>query len=133
VPKCGGTVQENYRRFACTRCDFSLPKHPASRTFEYEEVEQLLRDRQIGPLTGFRSKMGRPFAALLKISAEFKLEFDFGNADGSGDDSEAPISANRRRWARARSAAGACSNCRWPTCAKTRWVPPSAAISALAA
>ena len=89
-PKCGGTVQENYRRFACTRCDFSLPKHPASRTFEYEEVEQLLRDRQIGPLTGFRSKMGRPFAALLKISAEFKLEFDFGNADGSGDDSEAP-------------------------------------------
>ena len=34
--------------------------------------------------------MGRPFAALLKISAEFKLEFDFGNADGSGDDSEAP-------------------------------------------
>ena len=89
-PKCGGTVQENYRRFACTRCDFSLPKHPASRTFEYEEVEQLLRDRQIGPLTGFRSKMGRPFAAVLKISAEFKLEFDFGNADGSGDDSEAP-------------------------------------------
>src|SRR6266853_6385874 len=83
-PKCGGTVQENYRRFACTRCDFSLPKHPASRTFEYEEVEQLLRDRQIGPRTGFRSKMGRPLAALLKISAEFKLEFDFGNADGSG-------------------------------------------------
>jgi DNA topoisomerase III len=86
-PKCGGTVQENYRRFACTKCDLSLPKHPASRTFEYEEVEQLLRDRQIGPLTGFRSKMGRPFAAVLKISAEFKLEFDFGNAEGTDDDS----------------------------------------------
>jgi DNA topoisomerase-3 len=86
-PKCGATVQENYRRFACTQCDFSLPKHPASRTFEYEEVEQLLSDRQIGPLTGFRSKMGRPFAAALKISPEFKLEFDFGNADGSSDDS----------------------------------------------
>lgn len=78
-PKCGGVVQENYRRFACTSCDFSLPKHPASRAFEYEEVEQLLRDRAIGPLTGFRSKMGRPFAAALKISPEFKLEFDFGN------------------------------------------------------
>jgi DNA topoisomerase-3 len=89
-PKCGAVVQENYRRFACTKCDFSLPKHPASRTFEYEEVEQLLRDRQIGPLTGFRSKMGRPFAAVLKISAEFKIEFDFGNADGTGDDSQAP-------------------------------------------
>jgi DNA topoisomerase-3 len=86
-PKCGSTVQENYRRFACTKCDFSLPKHPASRTFEYEEVEQLLRERQIGPLTGFRSKMGRPFAAALKISPEFKLEFDFGNSDGSDDGS----------------------------------------------
>jgi DNA topoisomerase-3 len=84
-PKCGGTVQENYRRFACTTCDFSLPKHPGSRTFEYDEVETLLKDRAIGPLTGFRSKMGRPFAAALKISPEFKLEFDFGNAAGDDD------------------------------------------------
>jgi DNA topoisomerase-3 len=85
-PKCGGVVQENYRRFACTQCDFSLPKHPASRTFEYEEVEELLREKQIGPLTGFRSKMGRPFAAVLKISPEFKIEFDFGNqAEDSGE------------------------------------------------
>jgi DNA topoisomerase-3 len=84
-PKCGGVVQENYRRFACTACDFSLPKHPASRTFEYEEVEELLRERKVGPLTGFRSKMGRPFAAALKISPEFKIEFDFGNSDdGAG-------------------------------------------------
>ena len=86
-PKCGATVQENYRRFACTRCDFSLPKHPASRTFEYEEVEQLLKDRAIGPLTGFRSKLGRPFAAALKISPEFKLEFDFGNPQVQGEES----------------------------------------------
>jgi DNA topoisomerase-3 len=84
-PKCGGTVQENYRRFACTACDFSLPKHPGSRTFEYDEVEALLKERAIGPLTGFRSKMGRPFAAALKISPEFKLEFDFGNAGGEDD------------------------------------------------
>jgi DNA topoisomerase-3 len=104
-PKCGGTVQENYRRFACTRCDFSLPKHPASRTFEYEEVEQLLRDRQIGPLTGFRSKIGRPFAAALKISPEFKLEFDFGNADGSDDDSaQAPDFSGQ-------TSLGACPKC----------------------
>ena len=79
-PKCGGVVQENYRRFACGNCDFSLPKHPASRTFETAEVEQLMSEGQIGPLTGFRSKMGRPFAAVLKLSPEHKLEFDFGNA-----------------------------------------------------
>ena len=86
-PKCGAVVQENYRRFACTHCDFSIPKHPGSRTFEIEEVEQLLRDRQIGPLSGFRSKMGRPFSAVLKLSPEFKLEFDFGNAGEAEDGS----------------------------------------------
>jgi len=91
-PKCGGTVQENYRRFACTSCDFSLPKHPGSRTFEYDEVEALLKDRAVGPLTGFRSKMGRPFAAALKISGEFKLEFDFGNATGDDDGAEVDFS-----------------------------------------
>ena len=91
-PRCGKTVQENYRRFACTSCEFSIPKHPGSRSFEYPEVEQLLREGSIGPLTGFRSKMGRPFAAVLKLSAEFKLEFDFGNNDEGGDDTEVDFS-----------------------------------------
>ena len=87
-PKCGGVVSENYRRFACGACDFSIGKHPGSRTLEVEEVEQLLRDRTIGPLQGFISKMGRPFAAVLKITPEFKLEFDFGqsNADDGSDE-----------------------------------------------
>jgi DNA topoisomerase-3 len=103
-PKCGGVVQENYRRFACTTCDFSITKHPASRSFEYEEVEQLLRDKTIGPLQGFRSKMGRPFAAVLKITPEHKLEFDFGNAPGEGDNAE-PVDFS------ALTPLGACPKC----------------------
>lgn len=91
-PQCGGVVVENYRRFACTRCEFSLPKHPGSRTFEYPEVEQLLTEGTIGPLTGFRSKMGRPFAAALRLTPEFKLEFDFGNAQDSEDGEEVDFS-----------------------------------------
>jgi DNA topoisomerase-3 len=90
-PNCGGKVVENYRRFACTRCDFSISKHPGGRFFEINEVEQLLREKQIGPLTGFRSKMGRPFAAVLKISPEHKLEFDFGNAAPGEDGSSEPV------------------------------------------
>ena len=91
-PKCGGEVRENYKRFACTQCDFSITKVPGSRQFEIEEVETLLRERTLGPLQGFRSKMGRPFAAILKLSADHKLEFDFGqgSGDGEGDDAEAP-------------------------------------------
>lgn len=82
-PKCGGEIRENYRRFACTQCDFSISKTPGSRQFSIPEVEELIKNGQIGPLQGFRSKMGRPFAAILKIVPDtekdnFKLEFDFG-------------------------------------------------------
>jgi DNA topoisomerase-3 len=92
-PNCGAVVKENYRRFACTKCEFSMSKTPGSRQFEVAEVEQLLTDRTIGPLQGFRSKMGRPFAAILKISRDeeiknFKLEFDFGQNDEEGENGE---------------------------------------------
>ncbi len=81
-PSCGGVVQENYKRFACTKCDFSITKIPGARQLEVDEAEQLLRERTIGPLQGFRSRLGRPFAAILKLNEENKLEFDFGQADG---------------------------------------------------
>ena len=89
-PNCQSVVKENYRRFACTKCEFSMSKTPGSRQFEIAEVEQLLKDRTIGPLQGFRSKMGRPFAAILRIVRDeeiknFKLEFDFGQNDESED------------------------------------------------
>ena len=92
-PNCGGVVKENYRRFACTKCEFSMSKTPGSRQFEVAEVEELLTNRTIGPLQGFRSKMGRPFAAILKISRDeeiknFKLEFDFGQNDDEGENGE---------------------------------------------
>ena len=92
-PNCGGTVKENYRRFACTQCDFSMSKTPGGRQFEVAEVEELLANRTIGPLQGFRSKMGRPFAAILKISRDeeaqnYKLEFDFGQANEDDENAE---------------------------------------------
>ncbi|QGZ41150.1 DNA topoisomerase-3 [Pseudoduganella flava] len=92
-PNCAGVVKENYRRFACTKCDFSMSKTPGSRQFEIAEVEELLKNRTIGPLQGFRSKMGRPFAAILRIVRDedinnFKLEFDFGQNDEEGEDGE---------------------------------------------
>ncbi len=87
-PKCGSVVKENYRRYACTNCDFSIGKHPGGRTFEVHEVEELLQKREIGPLSGFISKMGRPFSALLRITDDYKLEFDFGQKD---EENEEPV------------------------------------------
>ena len=74
-PKCGGVVQENYRKFQCQSCDFAIWKTLCGRMFEPEEVETLITAKQIGPLQGFMSKKGFPFASVLKMNAEHKIEF----------------------------------------------------------
>jgi DNA topoisomerase-3 len=71
-PKCGGVIRENYKKFQCQKCDFALWKIVASRQLEIPEVEALIAKRVVGPLQGFRSKMGRPFAAIIKLNAELK-------------------------------------------------------------
>ncbi len=53
--------------------------------FSIPEVEELLANRQIGPLQGFRAKTGFPFAAVLKITENpetggLHMVFDFGQS-----------------------------------------------------
>jgi DNA topoisomerase-3 len=104
-PKCGAVAKENYRRFACTACDWSITKSPSSRLMEPAEAEQLIRDRTIGPLQGFRSKMGRPFAAILKlVEPDWKLEFDFGQSDSADDEEPVDFSGQE--------SVGDCPRCR---------------------
>jgi len=91
-PKCGGEIHEKYRQFQCEKCDFAVWKTLCGRMFEIEEVEKLIAEKQTGLLQGFRSKMGKPFAAVLKMNGEFKVEFDFGSdqKNGSGE-AAAPV------------------------------------------
>ena len=84
-PKCSGLIKENYKKFQCTKCDFALWKIVAGRQFESAEIEELLTNKIVGPLQGFRSKKGFPFAAVVKLSPEFKPEFDFGNNDANAE------------------------------------------------
>jgi DNA topoisomerase-3 len=95
-PNCGGTVKENYRRFACEKCEFSISKIPGGRSFELDEVEAFLRDKRIGPLEGFRSKAGWPFTAELRLVRDdelnnWKLEFDFGEDARKEAESGEPV------------------------------------------
>jgi DNA topoisomerase III len=108
-PNCGGTVKENYRRYACEKCDFSITKIPAGRAFELNEVESFLRDKKVGPLEGFRSKAGWPFTAELKLAFDdeiknWKLEFDFGESDKDKADGE-PVDFSSQ------TSLGACPKC----------------------
>jgi DNA topoisomerase III len=90
-PKCGGEIHENYKKFQCQKCDFALWKIVASRQLEIPEVEELISKGVVGPLQGFRSKMGRPFAAVIKMGADFKPEFDFGNDQDKDGKTAAPV------------------------------------------
>jgi DNA topoisomerase-3 len=109
-PNCGGTVKENYRRFTCERCEFSITKIPGGRSFELSEVEQFLKDKKIGPLEGFRSKAGWPFTAELKLAYDdeiknWKLEFDFGEDAKQAEDGE-PVDFS------AQQSLGSCPKCK---------------------
>jgi DNA topoisomerase-3 len=91
-PKCGGEIHEKYKEFQCNKCDFSIRKTLGGRMFESEEFEKLIVDRTIGPLQGFRSKQGFPFAAVIKLTPEFKVEFDFGQEKlGENGEAVAPV------------------------------------------
>ncbi len=86
-PRCGGTIQENYRKFQCLKCDFALWKVLSSREWAPEEIAELITNGKIGPLSGFRSRIGRPFVAAIRLGKDQPIEFDFGQerTDASGE------------------------------------------------
>ena len=80
-PKCSGVIKENYKKFQCQKCDFAMWKIMAGRQLEPAEVETLLAEQKVGPLQGFRSRMGKPFVAVVKMTPDSKIEFDFGQSN----------------------------------------------------
>ena len=75
-PKCDGIVSETYKRYACNVCDFSISKTPAGRLLSVTEAETFIKEKKLGPLEGFRSKRGFPFAGTI-ILKDCELKFDF--------------------------------------------------------
>ena len=97
-PKCGASgFKESYKAYECKACGLVIWKNMAGRELERDEVIKLLETGNVGPLEGFRSKLGRPFSAVVKLDGEFKQVFDFGDtANGNGqqiDFSTAPAIA----------------------------------------
>jgi endogenous inhibitor of DNA gyrase (YacG/DUF329 family) len=86
-PKCGGEVHEKYKKFQCVDCDFGFWKIMGGRQLAPSEAETLLETREVGPLDGFRSRLGRPFSAKLRLTDANEVEFDFGPR---ADDEEGP-------------------------------------------
>jgi len=80
-PKCGAVgFKETYKTYECKACAHLIWKNMAGRELERLEVKSLLEAGRIGPLEGFRSKLGRPFSAVVKLDADSKQTFDFGDS-----------------------------------------------------
>jgi DNA topoisomerase-3 len=84
-PRCGSTAgfKETFKAYDCKNpeCKLVVWKTVSSRELETEEVRTLLDTGSVGPIKGFKSKMGRPFEAKLALSegTEWKTTFDFGD------------------------------------------------------
>jgi DNA topoisomerase-3 len=104
-PKCRGVIQETYRKFQCQNCDFSLWVVLSGREWAPEEIAELITRRFVGPLTGFRSRAGKPFSAGIRLTADHKLEFDFGQARLDEEAQNPPDFSSQE-------SVGACPKCR---------------------
>ena len=84
-PRCGSTAgfKESFKAYDCKNqeCKLVVWKTVSSRELEPTEVTTLLETGSVGPINGFKSKMGRPFEAKLALSegTEWKTTFDFGD------------------------------------------------------
>jgi DNA topoisomerase-3 len=79
-PVNGIRVFDSVSRYE-TEDGIMIRKMLGGRLINEEEVQTLLLKRKIGPLSGFRSKRGAPFSAVITINDKNKVEFLFDNAD----------------------------------------------------
>ncbi len=86
-PKCGAErFKESFKAYECVNpeCKLIIWKSMAGRELEREEVITLLMEKRVGPLEGFRSKLGRGFNAVVMLDTEeWKQKFDFPDKDGA--------------------------------------------------
>jgi DNA topoisomerase-3 len=81
----GQPMVETLRHYQTEDGKLQLRKVVAGRLLEPLEAKELLEKRLVGPLQGFRSRLGRPFAAALKLNDANETEFVFDNAPIGAD------------------------------------------------
>jgi DNA topoisomerase-3 len=89
----GKSMVETLRNYQTEDGSVTLRKVVAGRLLEPIEAKELLEKRLIGPLQGFRSKAGWPFAAALKLNDAGETEFVFDNAPVNADGSALDLNA----------------------------------------
>ena len=89
----GKPMVETLRNYQTEDGSITLRKVVAGRLLEPLEAKELLEKRMIGPLQGFRSRLGRPFSAVLKLNDAGETEFVFDNAPMAADGTALDVNA----------------------------------------
>ncbi|MBM7854922.1 DNA topoisomerase-3 [Desulfohalotomaculum tongense] len=80
-PLCGKDVIEGKKGYGCSGyregCKFVIWKEIAGKKITAKQAKDLLEKGKTGVIKGFKSKAGKKFDAVLKLSGEGKVEFDF--------------------------------------------------------
>ena len=82
-PKCQSTLEIAPWGYACknAECGYKVSNTVAGRMLSHSEMKTLLVEKQIGPISGFKSKKGSDFAAKLSLDKDFNIQFEF-ESDG---------------------------------------------------
>ncbi|MDR0595380.1 MAG: DNA topoisomerase 3 [Puniceicoccales bacterium] len=76
-PLDGKPLLESFRSYHSQDGSLSIPKSLCGRKFSPQEIVQLIGEKKLGPLRGFKSKRGSEFSATIVLNGEGKLGFEF--------------------------------------------------------
>ncbi|MBO5254893.1 MAG: DNA topoisomerase 3 [Opitutales bacterium] len=96
-PIDGSNLLETFRSYKSKDGQFVIYKTIGNRQMSPEEIKELLVNKTLGPLDGFRSKTNKPYSARLYLDENNTVKFDFGTPQNDAtkvDLSEAPVVAD---------------------------------------
>ncbi|MEM9445795.1 MAG: DNA topoisomerase III [Verrucomicrobiota bacterium] len=85
-PFSGAQMIETLRDFRTKDGSLVVRKAIAGRIMDLEEVRELLANRVVGPLDEFRSRMGRPFSAYVRLDDSKEVTLDWGNGSNGSEE-----------------------------------------------
>lgn len=84
-PQSGQEFEETLREYRTLDQKYAVRKVLAGRRIEAHEFLELLQKGTLGLVEGFRSRLGRPFSAGLKLGEGRKIELVVGEEEGTLD------------------------------------------------
>ncbi len=75
-PKCGKHMMQESWDYSCS-CGLRIRYKIAGVTLSKEQIETIIREKELKNVKGFLSKKNRRFDASLKMDEEYQIQFDF--------------------------------------------------------